>query len=105
MRNFRLILKSQKTSIDLLINEKQEVCILNTQTKNLNIKNYLDRIEIIIKNWKQNTTSKKLVLDGLFVSIYWQKGNDEILQLKYNDLTLPKNFMQLYTILEEINEK
>ena len=103
MRKCIIIFKNSKIYYKLLIDEEKNVCSFNNQNKQININTLLEKIENIIFSWQPANTTNGIVLDGNTFEIYYQNNNDELLQLKYNSLSMPSNAIDLYKLLEALN--
>ena len=102
MRKCRIVLSSPKVNYDLLIDEEKGYCRFCKKILSVNIKELLDAIEKTIKHWVSDT-SKSMAIDGVLLNVYFLDVENNMRELKYNNLTLPNNFEVLFNLLEGLN--
>lgn len=102
MRKCKIIFRNSKIYYNLIIDEDKNICSFNDQIKEININRLLEEIDSIINNWQPSKTNG-IVLDGNTLEINYQDNYNEILQLKFNSLSMPSNAIDLYKLLEALN--
>ena len=105
MTKCKIVFKNMNNITSLIMDKERNICLLNNKYKDINIQSLLDDIERIISSWEDKNEENKLVLDGSSLEIHYLNNNDDLIHLKYNDLSMPKNAIKLYSIMEALNEQ